>query len=215
MSLSYTYDDVKNELQKLGYILLSTEYRNCKEKLLCLDKQGYKIFTSFDNINKHEKSSGSRRFHPSNPYTIENINHYAEINGLTSRCVSKEYINAKESLDFICDCGEHFRTNWSNFSSRHKIKCDSCTNNPRNREYNNIKDNLIKFGYCLDVEESQYLGVTLTPLICHDKYGYKYKVTYDAILRGKKPSSVSKSNEFSIENINTFLKNNNKEREKY
>ena len=70
----------------------------------------------------------------------------------------------------------------------------------------NAKKTLEKLGYYLDVDESQYLGVTLTPLICHDKYGYKYKVTYDAILRGKKPSPVSKSNEFSIENINTFLK---------
>ena len=212
MSLSYTYDDVKNELQKRGYILLSTEYGNCKEKLLCLDKQGYKIFTNFDNINKHGKSSGSRRFHPSNPYTIENINHYAEINGLTSRCISEKYVNAKDSLKFICECGEHFFTNWSNFSSRHKIKCDICTNNPFvNKDYDFVKNTLEKLGYYLDIDESQYLGVTLTPLICHDKYGYKYKVTYDAILRGKKPSPVSKSNEFSIENINTFLKNNNKE----
>ena len=178
MSLSYTYEEVKNKFEQIGYTLLSKNYKNCKEKLLCLDDKGYKILISFDKLLNRDVNGS--RFHPSNPYTIENINHYAELNGLTSRCVSKEYINAKESLDFICDCGEHFHTNWSNFSSRHKIKCDSCTNNPRNREYNDIKDNLIKFGYCLDVEESQYLGVTLTPLICYDKYGYKYKVTYDA-----------------------------------
>lgn len=211
MSLSYTYEEVKNKFEQIGYTLLSKEYKNCKEKLLCLDDKGYKILISFDKLLNRDVNG--RKFHPSNPYTIENINHYAKLNGLTSRCVSKEYINAKETLDFTCDCGEHFYTNWSNFSSRHKIKCDTCTNNPRNREYNNIKDNLIKFGYYLDVEESQYLGVTLTPLICHDKHGYKYKVTYDAILRGKKPSPVSKSNKFSIENINIFLKNNNKELE--
>ena len=94
MSLSYTYDDVKNELQKRGYILLSSEYENCKEKLLCLDKQGYKIFTSFDNISKHGKSSGSKRFHPSNPYTIENINHYAAINGLKRIYKPGNYVKA-------------------------------------------------------------------------------------------------------------------------
>lgn len=57
MSLSYTYEDVKNEFEKRGYVLLSTEYKNCKEKLLCLDKQGYKLLTSLDNILKRNNSS--------------------------------------------------------------------------------------------------------------------------------------------------------------
>ena len=127
MSLSYTYEDVKNEFEKRGYVLLSTEYKNCKEKLLCLDKQGYKLLTSLDNILKRNNSSaGTRRFHASNPYTIENINHYAEINKLPSRCISKEYVSGKSTLDFICECGEKFYTNWNTFHSGHKVKCDTC-----------------------------------------------------------------------------------------
>lgn len=213
MSLSYTYEDVKNEFEKRGYVLLSTEYKNCKEKLLCLDKQGYKLLTSLDNILKRNNSSaGTRRFHASNPYTIENINHYAEINKLPSRCISKEYVSGKSTLDFICECGEKFYTNWNTFHSGHKVKCDTCSNNPfANKDYNSVKETLEKLGYYLDVDENEYLGVTLTPLICHDKFGYKYKLTYDAILKGKKPSPVSKSNIFSIDNINTYLKNNNKD----
>lgn len=213
MSLSYTYEDVKNEFEKRGFILQSNEYKNCKEKLLCLDKQGYKLLTSLDNILKHNKSkAGTRRFHPSNLYSIENINHYAEINKLLSRCISKEYINSKSPLNFRCGCGELFCTSWDTFHFGHKTKCDICSNNPfANKDYDSVKDTLAKLGYYLDVNKDEYLGVTLTPLICHDKFGYKYKLTYDAILRGKVPSPVAKNNIFSIDNINTYLKNNNKE----
>ena len=77
MSLNYSYEYVKEEFAKYGFLLTSTEYNNCKEKLECIDKQGYKLFTSLDNITKRNKSNASTRtFHGSNPYTIENINHY-------------------------------------------------------------------------------------------------------------------------------------------
>lgn len=209
MSQIYTYDDVKSKFKERGYKLLSTGYKNCKEKLLCLDKQGYKLIISFDKLqNRNIRGS---RFHPSNPYTIENINHYADLNGLTSRCISTVYTNGKNDLDFVCECGKSFITNWDTFNSKHKIKCDDCSKNPfANKDYNSVKLTLLKFGYVLAVKESEYLGVTLTPLICYDHEGYKYRIIYDSILRGKKPSPVSKSNEFSIYNINVFLKNNGK-----
>lgn len=210
MGLSYTYEEVKNVFKEKGYTLLSDDYKSCKDKLLCIDEKGYKLLITFDKfINR--KTLGSR-FHPSNPHTIDNINHFAELNGIKSKCVSNKYINANTCLEFVCDCGEHFYTNWSIFSSNHKIKCDKCSGNPRaDKDYDTIKNNLLKFGYYLETSEYQYIGVTTTPLVCHDIEGYKYKVTYDQILRGKKPNAISKSNEFSIDNINTYLKIHKKE----
>lgn len=213
MSLNYSYEYVKEEFAKHGFLLTSTEYNNCKEKLECIDKQGYKLFTSLDNITKRNKSNAStRRFHGSNPYTIENINHYITINGLTSKCVDDKYVNSRTLLKFQCECGETFYTDWNTFHTGKKIKCDKCSRNPfADKDYNSVKQTLETFGYYLEVDENAYLGVTLTPLICHDKFGYKYKLTYDAVLRGKRPSPVSKSNQFSIYNINVYLKNNNKD----
>lgn len=210
MSKKYTYEEVKNNFEQNGYIVLSTEYTSCKEKLLCLDKQGYKLLMSFDKL-KNRKINGLK-FHSSNPHTIENINHYTKINGLTSKCVSNTYVNSKSKLNFICECGKPFCTSWDNFSSRHKIKCDDCSKNPFiNKDYISVKSLLLTHGFILDVKESEYLGVTLTPLMCHDKNGYKYCIVYDAILRKEYPSPVSKTNQFSIYNINVFLKNNNKD----
>ena len=211
MSKSYTYDEVKNEFKKRGYELLDTQYNNCKEKLLCLDQQGYKLLISFDKL-QNRNIQGSR-FHPSNPYTIENINNYAKLNGLTSKCISEVYTNSKKSnLEFICECGKSFMTSWDSFSSGHKIICDDCSGNPfANKDYDSVKSTLLKFGFILDVEKYEYLGVTITPLICYDQNGYKYKIEYDSLLKGKTPRAVGKSSKFSIYNINIFLKNNNKD----
>lgn len=213
MSLNYSYEYVKEEFNNHGLILISPNYNNCKEKLECVDKQGYKLFTSLDNIRKRNNlNANTRRFHSSNPYVIENINHYIKTNCLTSECVDDKYVNSKSLLKFKCECGEIFYTSWDIFRTKNKTKCDKCNHSPFvDKDYKSVKQTLEKLGYYLEVSEDTYLGVTLTPLICHDKFGYKYKLTYDSILRGIKPSFVSKSNQFSIYNINVFLKNNNKD----
>ena len=209
MSKKYSYDEAKMLLANKDLILLDKEYINCKQPLLCLDKEGYKVLISIDNLNN--KKIKGLRVHKTNPYSIENINHFAELNNLPSRCIEEKYINSKERMKFKCNCNNEFYTTWDCFHSLHKIKCDECSNNPLyKKDYLSVKNELEKFGYYLDLDEDSFEGVTITPLICHDKYGYKYRITYDEILRGKKPFPVSKNNIFSIENINTFLKNNNK-----
>lgn len=72
--------------------------------------------------------------------------------------------------------------------------------------FEEIYDNLYKNGFCLLVSKADFKGVTVTPLYCIDKDGYKYKVVYDAIMRGKTDlDKVHKSNPFSIHNINLYL----------
>lgn len=74
--------------------------------------------------------------------------------------------------------------------------------------YETVLKRLKECGYDLDVSEDEYRGVTITPLFCHDSDGYKYRVIYDQILRSKtkKVDRFNKSNPFTIENINLFLK---------
>ena len=76
--------------------------------------------------------------------------------------------------------------------------------------YEVVKENLEKAGYYLDVTKEEYKGVTLTPLYVHDKDGYKYKAIYDVVLRNPshKIDRIGKSNPFTIDNINKFLKDN-------
>lgn len=83
--------------------------------------------------------------------------------------------------------------------------CNECSHWNNGISYEKVSDNLSSKGFILDTPKEQFRGLTLTPLICHDSHGYYYKVTYDAIMRGKRARAFDKSNPFVIQNINHFL----------
>ena len=78
----------------------------------------------------------------------------------------------------------------------------------KTQNYNTVVEQLAQRGYYLDVSEDEYRGVTLTPLFCHDADGYKYKITYDQVLRSetKMVDCFAKGNPFTLDNINKFIK---------
>ena len=74
--------------------------------------------------------------------------------------------------------------------------------------YDEIYNSLKSLGYTLIINKDDFKGVTLTPLICTDDSGYKYKITYDAVMRGKYPYPISKNNPFTIQNLNQYIQIN-------
>ena len=205
MAEKLNYKKVQEILLNKGFILLDEEYKNCKTPLLCLDKDGYKVLITMDRL-MNRNISGSR-FHSFNPYSIENLNHFAKINSLQSICISKVYKNHKTKLLFKCNCGRTFMTTSSNYLSKNKTTCDVCSGHClRQNNYFDIKNQLEQIGYYIDISEKDFKGISKTLFICHDKDGYKYILNYDNITTGSKPYFVSKDNKYSIDNINLFLK---------
>ena len=205
--MKYTYVQVKELFEKDGFILLNDTYQNCKETLLYQDINGYKYCTTLDHFANRGHSA--RICHSSNPYSIDNINKFAELNHIKSRCVENKYINSKTRMAFICGCGNKFYTTKGNFFSFHKIKCDGCTGYNNNLTFQDVANNLEKIGYILDLKKEDFTGVTTCDLICHDVEGFKYKVRYNAVMKGKCPDKFNKGNPFTIDNINHFLKLSN------
>ena len=205
--MKYTYIQVKELFEKDGFILLNDTYQNCKEQLFYQDINGYKYCTTLDHFVN--KGHSTRMYHSGNPYSIDNINKFAELNNLTSRCIEDSYISSRTKMSFVCECGKVFYTTKNNFLSLHKIKCDSCTGYNNNLTYQDVRDNLKKIGFILDVKEEEFTGVTKCALYCHDLDGYKYQITYNAVMRGKIPDKFNRGNPFTIENINHFLKSTN------
>lgn len=204
----YSFDYVKKYFEDLGYNLLSTEYKTCKDNLLFEDNEKYRYYASFDRI-KNKEGHSSNRFHPSNPWTIWNINHWADCNDISTKCVSNEYTGAKCRLKFKCSCGEIFYTTKDSFINSNKIKCDKCTGYNGNITFEEVKNNLMLNGYYLDISPKEFNGITVSDLYGHDKAGYKYKIGYNAAINGTKFEKVSKGNPFSIDNINKYLFDNN------
>ena len=203
----YTDDNFKNVLEGYGYTYISGKYINTLSKFKCYDKDGYIVYPCFDKIENDKKLP--RRFHKSNPDVIYNIKHYLNIHP-ECECiyVSGEYINSRSILVFKCKCGNLFKTTFDSVRQRKKTKCDECTGYSKNLTFEQIKNNLKEKGFYLIVDKNDFKGITLSPLTCIDDEGYLYDVVYDQVLNDHFPFPIAKSNKYSIQNINTFLRKN-------
>lgn len=206
----YTKEIFVEKLKEYGYIYISGEYVNCKSILKCYDIEGYIVYISFDRLENH-KSSKPQRFHKNNPNTEYNIMIYLQRH---HECLCKyhsgKYVDAKSILDFECKCGNIFSTTFDNVRHFHKNKCDTCSGYNLNLSFNDVKNNLSRKGYFLTISEKDYKGITLSPLTCTDKDGYKYNVAYDSVMRDRKMETFSSSNPFVIDNINLYLQKHTK-----
>lgn len=201
----YTDIEFIYKLKEYGYTYIDGEYKNQFSQLKCYDKDGYIVYVQFNKIEN--RKSKPVVFHPSNPYTIDNIKLYL-FKHPECKCkyVFGEYNNAYSNLCFECECGNLFLSTFGNVKSLVKNQCDDCTGYHKNLDYHSVKSNLEEKGYFLQINEKEFTGVTTSNLICTDKDGYKYKVTYDSVMRNKKMETFAISNLFTIYNINVYLK---------
>lgn len=179
------------------------EVKNAHETFICVDAEGYYIKTSMDKVKNRPEIKFSR-FTKSNPYSIYNINHKGEMQGIKSFCIS-DVFDCKRDLDFKCQCGRTFDTNYLSFINGKTTLCSQCTNSHTDLSFDEVKDALKSKGYNLIISDAEYRGITTTPLICVDDLGYKYQVSFNAILRGKKAEIFHRCNPFSLDNIKTYL----------
>lgn len=113
----WTYDKVKKYIEDIGYILISKEYKNNKQKLLLKDKVGYYYISS---INRLLKNHIPWLVHLNNPYTIQNIKLWCKLNDKPFELVSMIYETNKKKLKWKClkeKCGEIFEATWGNIIS--------------------------------------------------------------------------------------------------
>jgi len=87
---------VLNFINSLGLYPLE-EYKNYSVPIILRDNDNYYYRASFDNL-KHGRIP--RKFHKSNPYTIQNIRLWLKLNNVPLELVSSLYINSKDNLIF-------------------------------------------------------------------------------------------------------------------
>lgn len=205
MKTKYTNEEIISILTEKGYKYVDGEYKNAFSKMTLINPDGYKVYTCMDKLcNSDNKPSV---IHKQNPYTIQNIKQYLFKNEYPCTIeLNQEYIDTKTPLRFICSCGNGFSTNWSTMKSRHKVRCDKCTGYSGNLTYEDVVDQFNKYKLTLLCPKEEYKGVTLTPLVCVDKDGYKYVATYDQMKsNGGKFEKFHPGNPFTIENINNYF----------
>ncbi len=108
----FTYNEVKDTVHNLGYILLSKDYINNREKLLLMDEYGYFYQISLSNLKNNRVPL---KFDVYNSYTIQNIKLWCKINNKPYELISDTYSGNNQKLKWVClkdHCGEIFELSW-------------------------------------------------------------------------------------------------------
>jgi len=121
------HSNIKKHIKSLGYILISTEYINNTSKLIIKDLDGYYYLATYANLCSNHVPA---KVHKSNPYTIQNIQLWTELNKKTFKIVSdQEFTGSNDNLKWECfKCTEIFKATWSNISKISENRgCSICS----------------------------------------------------------------------------------------
>lgn len=123
--IKYTADYIKEFLNnKYGYEYITGEFTGVKSVLTCKDKDGYYLLCNIDKMV--HKGTKSKIIHSLNPYSIQNINRFIELNTEGQFiCTSDSYTKNNKPLDFYCKrCGNTFKNKWMNICrGRYRNSC--------------------------------------------------------------------------------------------
>jgi hypothetical protein len=117
MSKKYTYEEVKEYVEKLGYEFISEEYINVFKKFIIKDKEGYYYLCNFNNIKNHKNPEC---FHTCNPYTLQNIKLWLELNKVELELVTNEYLGKNNNLILKDKIGYFYSICWANLQFGNK-----------------------------------------------------------------------------------------------
>lgn len=173
-------ESVYNEYKKRGLIMFDkNSYRESNQLIDCSDKDGYKYKVKYCNLSQGKTPI---KVAYSNPYSMENINHFFELNNSNTRCISTEYFKGDVEMEFICgECGKLFKRTWINISKSTYLMCEKCQIIERSKR-NRLKIDEVLDGF--KRMELKLLDTNYTKnskrLLCEDKYGYRGFVCYNA-----------------------------------
>lgn len=104
-----TIEEIKNRIKIYDYTFI--DYYDNKHKIIAKTKDGFYAIVDYARV----KNPKNIIYSPNNPYVLDNIKHYLEINETGCELLSKEYVNNLTHLVFRCKCGEIFKRSWGNF----------------------------------------------------------------------------------------------------
>lgn len=206
----WSYDMAKNKIEALGYTLLSPEYYGSSSKIIITDKFGYKYFTTWNLLQNGRFPEIVNKF---NPYSIENIQVFLNLQNSEINLISKIFVNAKEKLELQCRCGNIFYKDWTSLCTRKQFLCPKCVKSKfSNLKKLNASDVFEKFKeYGLVVESNENYIANNAPIRCINSEGYKLRVSYSNLAHSRSHLifSTKYNKDNYIYNVNNYFKINN------
>lgn len=206
-------EEVIRVIKEKGYYLdeENFEYYNDRQKITIWDNIGYKYYVSYRSILIDTEPRMTAK---NNPYSIDNIKLYLQINNINIILISDIYESNKQKLEFICECGEHYFAEWSKIQQGFKTSCRKCSYDKR------VENNSYTIEDINNYIKSNDLGITLLSKeyngikdILHFKCecGEEFYTSFDKLKgRGKvKCSKCSHSKSKYCVILEKYLKDNN------
>ncbi len=110
----YTYEYVKEYVEKEEFKLISTAYKNLKHELEMICPNGHTRFITFNDFkNKHTRCGICSE---KQKHTYEFVKQYIE--SKKYKLISTEYIDNKHKLKTICDKGHPYNVSFKQFKIR-------------------------------------------------------------------------------------------------
>lgn len=137
-------------IEKAGYKIIENIINPTNSEYIEVeDKLGYKGFVRASRVSS---GKGMSKFDAriNKKHYVENVNHYAELNGVDIECLDfVEKRHTRQSLLFRCSCGNEFITSLASFQNG-KVRCEICAKSISRYELKFKKyldDNNIKYIY--------------------------------------------------------------------
>ena len=137
-----TIDFIKSEFEKEGYQLLTTDYKNNRQKLNYICPNGHKHSIKWNDWRGGYKC----------PYCAGNVK--LDIDFIKSefekagyQLLTTEYINNKQKLDYICSSGHYHSIKWNDWKQGYR--CSDCYHIKQlGSGHPNWKGGISKLPYC-------------------------------------------------------------------
>lgn len=121
-------------------------------KILVEDKNGYKGYLTYANLQSRKDDCKFSPFHKTNKWSCNNIKLYFENNNINTKLVSEQYNGIDVPLKFVCECGEEFQRIFPQF--RTPYKCQKCLNSISN--YEMLVENFLKHNNIYYIKQKRF-----------------------------------------------------------
>jgi len=170
-----TLEYIRKQFKLEGYTLLSTEYKDNRQKLDYICPEGHK-----HQIAWEKWQTGVRCFYCFGKIkkTIKEIKNSFEREGYT--LLTKEYINARQKLNYICPKGHKHSITWHHWKGG--TRCLYCGGRAR-KDFKDIRKAFYKEGYKLLTTEYTNCDQKLR-YICPE--GHEYQTSWEKWKSGRR-----------------------------
>lgn len=201
----YGFEDVEKMVANMGYIIIKDSFKFYSKKFTAKDDNGYYYVMSGEHIRGNKRP---RIFGKENPFTVNNIKRYIEINEIKAKLLSDKYNGNNELMLWECECGNTFERCWNNFLQGF-VLCNDCARHnqiekrrlPLSKIYNKIDEMGLKL-----IDDIRDISISITQFSVIDNDGYLYLAVWESLNHGKIPEKFHPCNPYTINNINNFFK---------